>query len=59
MPNCIMCGAELIWQNDYDFEDYGIEGEGVVSTWDCPNCGAWHEVYSGERKTAEQESETV
>ena len=56
MPNCIMCGAELHWQSDFDFEDYGIEGEGVVSIWECPECGAWHEVYCGERETSEQES---
>lgn len=53
MANCINCGAELCWQNDFDYEDYGIEGEGIVSVWHCTQCGALHEVYinCGETET--------
>ena len=53
MANCISCGHELVWQNDFDFEDYGCEGDGIVSVWYCPNCGAMHEVYisCGETET--------
>ena len=42
---CYMCGGTLIWQNDYDFEDYGMEGEGIVTTLVCTECGAWWEGY--------------
>lgn len=46
MPNCVSCGAELIWQNDFSYEDYGIDDrEGIVSIWVCSECSAWHEVY--------------
>lgn len=36
----------MIWGADFDFEDYGIEGEGVVATLSCPNCGATAEFYT-------------
>ncbi len=32
------CGSELIWGNDFDNEDIGInDNEGIVSTYSCPN----------------------
>tara|TARA_R100000773_G_scaffold44608_1_gene46502 strand:- start:1330 stop:1485 length:156 start_codon:yes stop_codon:yes gene_type:complete len=34
--NC-MCGTELIWGGDHDYEDYSQEGKGVVSNLSCPN----------------------
>ena len=37
---CALCGGKLHWQGDYTFEDYCIEGEGLVSTWKCSGCGA-------------------
>ena len=38
---CFHCGARaVIWQCDYDFEDMGYEGEGVVNCLRCSNCGA-------------------
>lgn len=44
---CFNCGAELIWQNDYSFEEYGIiEADGVVTTLECPECGTWWEGYN-------------
>ncbi|GAG30137.1 unnamed protein product [marine sediment metagenome] len=42
---CWHCQAELIWGCDFDFEDYDIEGEGIVSAFSCPNCPATVEVY--------------
>ena len=45
-----MCGETLIWNADFDFEDYGMEGEGIVGTYDCPNCGAYIEVYMPSEK---------
>ena len=41
MFECFHCGERaVIWQNDYAFDDYGIEGEGVVHDLRCSNCGA-------------------
>ena len=30
----------VIWDSDFDFEDYGYDGEGVVHICHCANCGA-------------------
>ena len=46
--NCWFCGRELIWNNDYDVEDYNIERkEGIVSVLTCSNdnCKAIWEGY--------------
>ena len=41
MYECFHCGARaVIWDCDYDFEDFGYEGEGIVQTLHCANCGA-------------------
>ena len=40
-----MCGTPLIWGADFDYEDFGMDSEGVVSTYSCPNCGVSVEVY--------------
>lgn len=45
MWKCGICGATLIWGADFDYEDYGLDGEGIVSTYTCPDCGATVEVY--------------
>lgn len=39
MAKCLNCGHELIWQNDFSFEDYGREGDGIVQVYACPHCG--------------------
>ena len=47
-PNCMKCwhcNTELIWGGDHDYEDYDMEGEGIVSNLSCPNCKAFVEVY--------------
>lgn len=38
--NCWFCGNELIWGADFDTEDYGYDGDGVVASLSCSNCGA-------------------
>lgn len=44
--NCWFCGTKLIWQNDYDYEDYGIkDSEGIVAVLICPCCGSYWEGY--------------
>jgi len=40
---CWHCNTEVIWGGDHDFEDYGYEGEGIVSNFHCPNCQAEYE----------------
>ena len=47
---CWFCGCEMIWGADFDYEDYGLEGSGVVATLSCPNCDAYCEFYSGDEK---------
>jgi transcription elongation factor Elf1 len=38
---CFHCGERaVIWCGDFDFEDYMLEGEGVVHECYCTNCGA-------------------
>lgn len=37
--DCPNCGCnKLIWQSDFDFEDYGYEGQGIVSNYECLEC---------------------
>ncbi len=35
MSKCWFCGSELIWQNDFSYEDYGYDGEGIVAVLMC------------------------
>lgn len=38
---CWHCDKELIWGGDDSYEDYCLEGEGIVTNLSCPNddCG--------------------
>ena len=41
MYECFNCGKKtVIWSADFDFEDMGYEGEGIVHICNCTNCGA-------------------
>tara|TARA_R100000742_G_C4270660_1_gene89404 strand:+ start:886 stop:1119 length:234 start_codon:yes stop_codon:yes gene_type:complete len=42
---CWHCKSELIWGGDHDYEDYGKEGEGIVSNFHCPDCESYYECY--------------
>ena len=42
---CFNCGTELIWQNCFDFDDYGLTDEGIVTVLWCPNCDTYWEGY--------------
>lgn len=44
MELCKICNTEMNWMNDFDFEDCGYEGEGIVSYQLCPKCEVLHEV---------------
>ena len=43
--NCWNCKTELIWGGDHDFDDYGLESNGIVSNLSCPKCPTSVEVY--------------
>lgn len=34
---CPKCNDSLIWGGDHSYEDYGLEGEGIVSNHTCYN----------------------
>lgn len=41
MYECFHCGQRaVIWDSDFDYEDYGYDGEGIVHACHCTNCGA-------------------
>ena len=38
---CFHCLQQsVIWDNDFDFEDFGYDGVGIVHCCHCTNCGA-------------------
>ena len=39
--NCWFCGSDMIWGSDFNFEDYDLEGDGVVATLTCSECEAY------------------
>lgn len=46
MYECFHCGERAVgWDADFDFSDYGLEGEGIVHTCHCNHCGAHIEYY--------------
>lgn len=41
MYECFHClHRAVIWDCDYDFEDFGYEGQGIVQMCHCTHCGA-------------------
>ena len=49
MYHCFHCGKKaVIWDNDYSFEDYCLEGEGIVHELHCTECGATITYFVGE-----------
>ena len=38
--SCFHCGGMIIWDSDFDYEDLGLEGQGIVHICHCPDCGA-------------------
>ena len=46
MYECFHCGERaVIWDADFDFSDFDIEGEGIVHVCHCSNCGAFIEYH--------------
>lgn len=57
MYECFHCGAKaVIWDSDFDYEDYGYEGEGIVHVCHCTNCGAeiLYMVQCGDEEESEE-----
>jgi hypothetical protein len=55
MYQCFHCLHDtLCWDCDYDFSDYGYEGEGIVHVLHCNNCGAEVEYRIGFGKNEEE-----
>ena len=41
MFECFHClSRSVVWGADFSFEDYGLEGEGIIHECHCANCGA-------------------
>lgn len=41
MYECFHCGhRSVIWDSDFNFEDFCYEGEGIIHICHCTNCGA-------------------
>lgn len=39
MCKCFNCGHNtVVWQNDFSYEDYDLEGEGIVHVLYCTHC---------------------
>lgn len=56
MYECFHClQKSVIWDCDYDFEDYGLEGEGIVHVCHCANCGAEIEYYVPLNKVEDED----
>lgn len=34
------CTKSVVWDSDFDFSDFGLEGNGVVHMCQCTNCEA-------------------
>lgn len=60
MYQCFHCLSNtLCWDSDYDFEDFGYEGEGIVQILHCTNCGAEVEYRISLEESEEDENEEI
>ncbi|MGL4998117.1 MAG: hypothetical protein ACRC5T_04050 [Cetobacterium sp.] len=56
--DCWFCGSDLIWGSDFDAEDYGYVGQGIVATFTCSGCKSiWEGVQIQEEDEDEEETE--
>ena len=44
--DCPNCKTQMIWNSDIDFEDQGLEGQGIITFYSCPACYTWTESYT-------------
>ena len=45
---CWHCKSDVIWGGDHTFEDYCLEGEGIVTNMSCSKCPANYLIYLGD-----------
>lgn len=58
MYQCFHCGEYAVfWNGDFSFEDYGLEGEGIIHECTCSNCGAGITYYCGTEPEEELKNE--
>ena len=58
MLECFNClNRSVIWDCDYDYEDFGYDGEGIVHILHCSKCNA--EIEYRVPITSEDEEETL
>ena len=50
--DCWFCKGKLVWNCDYSFEDFGLDGEGIVAVLTCSDCEA---VFNGHLNLNEEE----
>lgn len=43
MKRCLLCDSIMSWQNDFDFEDVGIDAEGITTFLYCSECDSLHQ----------------
>ena len=36
--SCFRCGEKMIWGGDHTYEDYGMDGDGIVANLSCSKC---------------------
>lgn len=53
------CKKSVVWDADFDFSDFGLEGEGVVHVCHCTNCGAIIHVMSGEPDDSDEREDAT
>ncbi len=55
---CGFCGGELIWSNDFDALDIGWDKDGIVTQYNCSECGAmWEGILLDEDEDEEIKGE--
>lgn len=60
MYQCFHCGLKaVIWDCDFDYEDYGLDGDGIVHECHCTNCGAEITYYIDGGKDERDEGQGV
>ena len=59
---CWFCGGQLVWDNDYNYDEVFGDGEGIVAMLHCTECGAgaWfiqHDEEDEEQENGQEEEE--
>lgn len=56
MVICWNCRNTMIWGNDFSFEDWGLDREGIVSSFSCNTCETTAEFFVPEIGGADDSS---